>query len=225
MRKLILLPLIAIITMIAGCSDEDTNNEPSGLLYSYFPVNVGHEVIYDAVLITYDDFSLEHDTDIYQIKEVIESVFEDQQGRPTQRLERYRRNTPNDSWVIHDVWTSNLTSVRAEKMEENIPYVKMVFPVSPSVSWNGNSLNTFELQEYEYDQINQADVVGGIAFDSTLTVIQMDETNAIYIKYEIEKYATGVGCIYKVNNRIDLEPFGGMKSQSLYSETIVSWSN
>jgi hypothetical protein len=210
--------------LIAGCNDEETPNQPSGLIYSYFPVNVGHEVIYDVTLITFDEFSQAHDTDIYQIREVIESVFDDAQGRPTQRIERYRRNTPNDAWVINDVWTSNMTSVRAEKMEENITYVKMVFPISSSVSWNGNSLNTMEAQDYEYDQINQADVAGGIAFDSTLTVIQIDDENPIETRYEIEKYATGVGCIYKVHNKIEKLPVG-IKSQRLYSETIVSWSN
>ncbi|MBK6642434.1 MAG: hypothetical protein IPG39_15020 [Bacteroidetes bacterium] len=54
-----------------------------------FPVNVGHEQIYDAVLITKDDFFRCRGYHLLPDQEVVESVFNDNQGRPTQRLERY----------------------------------------------------------------------------------------------------------------------------------------
>ena len=226
MKKIVPYLLLLIATTMVSCSDDETTNSPSGLIYSYFPTNVGHEVIYDVSLITKDDFTGAQDTSIYQIKEVVESVFQDDQDRPTQRLERYRRDNPNDAWVISDVWTANMTASRVEKMEENIPYVKMVFPINSSVSWNGNILNTLDEQEYEYDNLHQSDFVGGINFDSTLTVIQMDFSDILQTLYQIEKFAPGVGLIYKEDINIQTAyPAQGIKSQRLYKETIVSWSN
>src|SRR4030095_7714907 len=128
MKKITFCLFLFVTTTIISCNDEETIIPISGLIYSYFPTKVGHEVIYDVSLITKDEFSGAQDTDIYQVKQVIESEFQDNQGRLTQRLERYRRNTPNDQWVISDVWTSNLTNSRAEQMEENISYIKLAFP-------------------------------------------------------------------------------------------------
>lgn len=230
MKKLSYFLLLIVVATFAGCKDDkNAQVTPTGLIYSYFPVNVGHEIIYDVSLITKDEFSGVEDTAVYQIKEVIESVYSDNQGRPTQRLERYKRDTPLDPWVINDVWISNLTTTRAEKMEENIIYVKLVFPITSSVSWNGNLLNTFDPQTYEYDNLNQTQNVGGINFDSTLTVIQMDDDNFIETNYQVEKYATGVGMIYKEQIFIKKDnsqpPIVGITSQRLYKETIVSWTN
>ncbi len=221
----ICLFLLMTISVIS-CNDDDTTQTPSGLIYGYFPVNVGHEIIYDVTSITKDEFSGAEDTLIYQIKEVVESVFLDGSGRVTQRLERYKRDTPNDPWIINDVWTSNMTPSRVEKKEENIPYVKLVFPITSSVTWNGNVLNTEEPKEYEYDNLHVADVVGGINFDSTLTVIQLNFQDSFITQYEVEKYALNVGMIYKEFVEVNKAfPLPGIKSQTLYKETIVSWSN
>jgi len=229
-KKITPVLLLAFVFILNGCKCDDNDvAPPSGLIYSYFPTNVGHEIIYDVSLITKDGFFGTSDTAIYQIKEVVESVFLDNQNRPTQRLERYKRDTPNDPWVINDVWTSNLTATRAEKKEENVTFVKLVFPITSSTNWNGNLLNTLDPQNYEYDNLHQPDVVGGINFDSTLTVIQMDEDNFIEYSFEIEKYAPGIGLIFKEHNFVEKDnsqpPLVGIISQRLYKETIVSWSN
>ena len=218
--------LLLLLTVIVSCSEEETYNTPSGLIYSYYPTNVGHEVLYDVSLITKDEFSGDEDTAIYQIKEVIESVFQDNQGRPTQRLERYKRDTPNDPWIITDVWTANMTTNRVEKSEDNIPYVKLVFPITSSVTWNGNVLNTLDPQDYEYDNLHDPDFIGGINFDSTLTVLKLEFNDVFKTVYQVEKYAPGVGLIYREDIEINFKfPVSGIKSQRLYKETIISWSN
>ena len=228
MRKLLLFSMA--ILFLNGCKkDDSTTGAQQGMLYSYFPVNVGHETIYDASLITKDDFSGVEDTSYFQVKEVVESVFTDNQGRPTQRLERYVRATPNDAWVISDVWTSNIWNNRVEKKEENYTFVKMIFPLVSGAEWNGNLLNNLESQTYEVTAVNEPGVVGGVSFDSTLTVLQRDEDSFIATDYEIEKYAAGVGLIYKQQIHIEkdytIPQNPGIKAQRLYTETIVSWSN
>src|SRR5262245_34002716 len=115
-------PYLALVSccllIISACSEED-NSSPTGLLYQYITVNVGHELIYDVSLITKDEFTQQSDTQYYQVKELVESVFIDNQGRLTQRLERYRRDSVTGPWVITDVWTSNLNTTNFEKKEDN----------------------------------------------------------------------------------------------------------
>jgi hypothetical protein len=226
---LLLLALLGAIAFVS-CSDDDSENTPSGLIYSYFPVNEDHEVIYDVVHITKDGFNGAQDTAIYQLKEVIESHFTDNEGRTTQRLERYTRNDPADSWVIKDVWTTNLTPSRVEKKEENYVYVKLVFPINNIVEWNGNVLNDLDPQEYEYLDLHEPDVIGGIPFDSTLSVLEADDNFRTVTKYELETYAPGVGLIFREKNIVNwyrgAHPSqDSIVSQDLYKATVVSWAN
>ncbi len=222
--------IVAISLVVTSCAkDDNTNTGASGLTYSYFPIDVGHTLYYDVELITKDEFSGNEDTSYYQLKEYIESVFTDNQGRPTRRIERYERPTSNDPWIIADVWTVNMTSQRVEKKEDNITFIKMVFPISNGKNWNGNSLNTLDEEQYEYMQINQPDNQGSLTFDSTLVVLQLDEDNFIYKEYKTEKYATGVGLYYKEQTRIDYDYSNPgiveIKSQRLYKEKLTSWNN
>jgi hypothetical protein len=232
MRKLLQLAFAAaMVTVIISCSDDSSDDAPSNqgsLNYSYYPTNVGHEIIYDAKLIVRDPVTGD-DTAEYQIMEVVESTFTDNQGRPTQRLERYHRATPADPWVIADVWTANMTSTHVERNEENTPYIKLIFPLLENKSWNGNSLNTLGQKDYVYDWVDQPYTVNSIPFDSTLRVQQANEDNFVYTEIAEEVFATGVGLVYKnqvyIVKDYTIPNQVGVKEQRLYSEKLVSWSN
>ena len=230
MKKILPLAFAALLPAVfSGCSDDSGgSSNPGSLNYTYFPVNEGHELIYDAVLITRDPIQGD-DTSIYQIREVIDSTFTDNEGRPTQRLSRYHRNTPSDPWVIADVWTANLTSTRAEKKEENITYIKLIFPLQSGKTWNGHSLNSLGEMEYTYDWIDQPYSVNALPFDSTLRVQQANEDNFVYRDQDEEIYAAGVGLIYRnqvyIVKDYTIPNQVGVKEQRLYTETLVSWTN
>src|ERR1700757_476515 len=72
-----------------GCKKDHPVTADAG--YSYFPNNIGHYCIYDVDSTVYDDFN--HDTlnYKYQVKEVIESYYTDNEGRQAMRIERYKR--------------------------------------------------------------------------------------------------------------------------------------
>ena len=95
--------------------------------YEYFPNDSGIWVQYVVDSIDYDD-EFGNDTFQFQLLEKIESKSIDNEGRDAQRIERLKR--PNDSsiWRIKDVWYANLTESKAEKIEENLRYVKLNFP-------------------------------------------------------------------------------------------------
>ncbi len=196
--------LFLLLCILYACKKE--KNEPtSDLGYEYFPNEAGRYVIYDVDSIVYDDF--ENDTDIYkyELKEVIESMFTDNQGRETQRIERYIRKY-NDTipysqlpWTIKDVWYANRTINAAEKVEENERFVKLIFPTKESKTWNGNVYNTRTAWEYEYSDVHEAKSYGSLSFDSTLVVKQYDDEGQILIHRQLytETYAKNVGLIYR----------------------------
>lgn len=219
---------VFVIFLVGGCKKDNNNpSGSSGLIYSYSPSNVGHELIYDVTLITKDEFTGIEDTSIYQLREIIESIIIDNQGRPTQRLERYVRDTPGDPWVIDQVWTANLTATNLERKEDNITYVKMVFPLSTNVTWNGNVFNTIGMQDYYYDNIHVPGAINSFIFDSTCTIIQKDEDNAIETYFEVEQFANHVGLVYKqqIEKLYKIPNQPEIESQRLYTQTLNSYSN
>ena len=94
--------------------------------YNYYPNKVGSWIIYDVDSIVWDDFNAPNiaiDTFTYQIKEVNESFFLDNEGRETTRIERYKRTNSTMPWIIKDVWYGNRTASKVERVEENIKYI------------------------------------------------------------------------------------------------------
>jgi hypothetical protein len=153
--------------------------------------------IYDIEEIEIDSPVGKFDTTRYQILEIIESEYIDDEGNNALRIERYKRDNENSTWIIKDVWSAGFISHSAYKTEENIKYIKLIFPASEGKKWNGNAYNIIGEQEYKITEIDIPCSLTALSFDSVLTVIQLNDTSLIDKKYMVEKYAKNVGLIYK----------------------------
>ncbi|MDX2003340.1 MAG: hypothetical protein SFW35_12950 [Chitinophagales bacterium] len=198
--------LLALIVVVAISSCKKDDNTSVDLKYEYFPQDTGLYAIYDADSVTFDDFFNPPlvDTVQFQIKEVVESIFNDNEGRPTMRIERYRRADSTQAWTIWNVWTATRTTTTAERYEDNMRFIKLSFPPKVEKTWDGNAYlqidetNDFlEGWEYQITKLDQPYSINGINFDSSLTVIQHDEENLIEKTYSEEVYAKGAGLVYK----------------------------
>ena len=69
---------------------------------------------------------------------VIADTITDNFGRPGYKIERYERKSNLLDWEIKDIWTTVLTEDGAEWIEENMRFLKMVFPLREGVEWDGN---------------------------------------------------------------------------------------
>ncbi len=221
-------PLFSIFIILA-CSIFSCKKEKKQALdmgYTYFPEKAGNFVIYDVDSFYYNDFSDHIDTFKFQLKEKVESVFPDNENRPTMRLERsvrfYNPKIPYSAipWKLRNAWVSNLTATTAEKVEENIRYTRLVFPVSTKSPWNGNVRNTLPALNYSYFFIDLPQTIGKMTFDSVLQVNQQDETNLISKQLYIEKYANHVGLAYKQVIDVQSQPDG--VPDSLLAEWIAT---
>jgi len=217
--------LALAIVVISSCKKENTAPNPSTTGSEYFSSIVGMSRIYQVDSIYWDDFNNTHDTISYQVKEEIPLTFIDIQGRPTQRLERYRVDSATGNWVIWKVWFSNVTTTTGEQVEDNIRYLKITFSPALNATWNGNTFNTLGSQEYKIVTLNTADTQGSLQFNATLTVKQTDDDNLVYRKYNEERYAKGAGLYYRINEDVE-KIFGttNIKSGYIYTEKLLSYS-
>lgn len=213
---------VLLLSTFYSCK-KDTEQTVVDMGYSYFPNQVGNYVVYDVDSFFYNDFTDHIDTFKFQLKEKIESVFLDNEGRSTLRIERYVRfynpaiPYPSIPWKLRDVWTANRTTTTAEKVEENVRYTKLAFPVTTKSSWNGNAQNTTTPIDYSYLFVDLPRTVGSIRFDSVLQVDQQDELTVVSKKFYIEKYARNVGLVFK--HVIDVESQPG----NLTDSALIKW--
>jgi hypothetical protein len=190
-----LLIFIVMVVLFSCKRDKETLSVDLG--YEYFPSKKGNYVIYQVDSLFYNDFTSTIDTFHFQIKEIIADNFLDLSKQSTQRIERFYRKETNDVWVIKDVWFSNRTSNTAEKVEENIRFVKIVFPLKKGNEWNGNRFNSLGEQNYTLKQLNESFQLGNLNFDSIININQIADSNLIEKKIAFEIYAKHIGLVYK----------------------------
>lgn len=199
--KIFILVFITSTITISCKPDKTIPNVDVG--YNYFPYKVGTWMHYDVDSIFWDDFSGGTYTYSSQIKEIVESTFIDDEGNEALRIERYFRKTDTSEWIIKDVWYANIKDNSAEKVEENIRYKKLVFPIKENTTWDGNIMNYLDEETYSYSDINESILINNNMYDSTITVTHKNLSNLLEedIRYEI--YAKNIGMINKYTKTIE----------------------
>ncbi len=186
--------------------------------FNYQPLEIGKFVTYELDTVIYrtqtgGDCQFAIDSSFSYLREEVVDIFVDNTGKENFIIERYTRKNLTDPWEVADVWNTAMSDSQVERVEENLRFIKMVFPVTEGVSWNGNSFfqdtsviiggEVIEFyqhwsNEYQYGTVDVPEEINGITFDSVATVIQSAPSeNKINHRSSIEKYARGVGLVYK----------------------------
>lgn len=181
-----------VMLFLANCKKENT--APNSIDYSYFPLTINSEIEYKVTKIKIDAPVNVYDTQVYYLKERIDSFYFDETGNKIYRIERYKRNDNLSNWEISDAWMAQIVNNQAHKVEENIRYVKMVFPLKLNLKWDGNAHNTLEKQIYNVEKLDESWKL----YDSTCLIVQQNKESLIDKYYQSERYAKNVGLVEKV---------------------------
>ncbi len=224
MKQLSLLLLMLSLLCAIGCKKIKKEDEEPYKGRTYFPVNVGHEVVYEVEKVTKSATTGISDTVHYQIKEITTGTYIDSEGRSTAQVDRFIDST--GSGFIHlNTWAANLLTSTAHRVENSIRYIKLIFPMEVNHNWDGNGLNTLGGRYYKITNMHIPLTQGTLAFDSTCTVLQYNDSSATHWNYYVEKYATKVGLIYKINQDLQYDAAGdSILSGTVYTETLVSYT-
>lgn len=227
--------MIALSIFFHACKKQDA---PIQIDFgkNYYPLDIGSYVIYDVDSTVYDELTHIPKTYKYRLKEIITQSFINDEGHLSYRLERYIKwydsTQPYDQiqWKIKNVWSLTPYPNSLEKREENIPYIKLIFPVKTGAKWNGNARNTLGNKTYTYQYVDVPESVNNITFDKVLAVKQYEYRSLIQYQNEIEKYARNVGMIYKEITNLEsqsINPSIPVENRAekgfIYKMTIVEW--
>lgn len=196
-----------------------------------FPLDSGNQVTTFVIDTTFDTSGPK--VERYYKKEVIGGLEEDLLGRSINRLQTFRSpeelgtDFDFEPWRLYALYKDeNEVGERyAERLEENVRFRILKFPVFDFVKWNGNIFNNQGTQEYYYAHTDTTVNINGLTFPNCVMVIQKLDTNSfINFKYAYEIYAPNVGRIKKYDKTIVNDgangEFNASKSR-IYIEEIV----
>ena len=185
------------VYFLSGCENSTLEITPEEMGYYFFPLERGIYRDYKVHRIEYSVLG-NHDTLDYFLKEQVADSFLNQAGGISYKLERYTKTSDTLTWQLDSVWTVTKSTTNVVVVENNVPFVKLVFPVKEQKKWDGNAFNVRSEELYTYEYTFQPIVIGERNYNSTLKVIHQDNPdNIVMTDIRNEIYAENIGLIYK----------------------------
>jgi len=213
--------LFTCVLFLFACNDTTEDFKKNGFGYEYYPVQEGSYWIYQVDSVVYIDLGAIKDSTTSYLKEEIVEEFVDQLGDTIYRIEREISNSLDFDWKVKDEWATHKEANRVTRTEENLKFIKMVFPTNTGSSWNGNAfipdgvelfvggetLDFFIDWNYRILSTDLPEEIGSIEYDSIVTIQNADssEEDKLHRRYAIEKFAKNVGLVYKKHVMLDTQ--------------------
>lgn len=174
----------------------------------YYPQKIGSWYIYDVDSIYYNDFTdpITVDSSSYQVREELTDTFYDLEGNLSYKITRSKRYA-NDSvkideqnWNITDIWWVKKVNNNIYRVEENIRYVSLIYPIKEGNEWDGNAFNTISTWDYTYEKVGETyeDYADALIVNQRF----LTDNKYFYQNYN-EVYAKGVGLVSRT--RVNME--------------------
>lgn len=206
--KLFLLMVIACLLYAAGCKKNNSAYNPN-YQYNLYPVDSGHYVIYDvdSILYTYSAPVHSNDTVHYQWMEMIGDTIIDNQGRVARKVYCYRRPDSLSQWNLSELRQVLQTTTNLQKTEEDLTFIKLVFPPSLNENWNGNiyipstaindQYSVFAGWNYFYENMDTTYSFAGLTANNAVVVSEVNQVNLVSKTVRTEIYAPNIGKVYE----------------------------
>ncbi|MEM9545990.1 MAG: hypothetical protein AAGA77_08450 [Bacteroidota bacterium] len=199
-----------LILTFLSCGDNEIEEPYENIFgYEYFPLAIGNTWEYqvDSVLIVQGGIANIVSTSF--IQEKVTDLLSDENGEKLYRLERSYRPDQNSSWSLRDVWQVGMTDRRATRTEENLRFIKLVFPAVKDERWDGNvffdankeftvaanGVTIYQDWSYKIEEVNLSRAYNGTMYDDVMHVSHIDEESLISRRFSEEYYVKGIGLV------------------------------
>jgi hypothetical protein len=236
MKKIFLL--LSVIVVVTSCK-KSTEELTYPSISDYAPLEVGKYVTYAMDSLVYINFGGSLVTRSYEVKYMVDAQIIDNLNRPAYRVLRFIRINDTQPWVSDATFEAVNTGTSFEFVENNERYIKLKSPIRNGFSWKGNSfIDTYSLNspkrylddwDYIYDSVDAPLTLGTFNLEKTLKVDQRDEIvgnpddpgSYSEINYSMEKYARGIGMVYRRFFHNEYQPGGGFFADGSYGVTYT----
>jgi hypothetical protein len=222
------LPVVLLV--IAGCGEDEGDHRLSDA--DYFPLRKGFYQVYAVHERTYQ-VQVEIENLLYQLKTEVVDSFPNQQGGYTYTIHRSTRSTVNDPWEFQEVWSVRMNTLNVVVSEENVPFIKIVFPTVENRQWNGNALNSMPADEYVLTETgNSLELASGVSVGEYIRIIQEDAYDPIiFMEKRQEFYARNIGLVQQEITDLEYCTVEGqcdigtqvINSGTIYVQTLIEY--
>lgn len=199
-----------LIMLLACNRNGDDVSEVGDIGTKFYPIKTGLSREYFVDSIAYDDNDPQDPIDsfTYLYKEVITDTFTDGTQHLAYVVSRYfKQNDTDDTWHDAGVYKVQHKNNMITTVEDNMPYLKLVFPIKDRGSWNGNLFNGFEPQAYRITEFKQPFQFQSVTY-SSIKVDQYNTKNVIEEVRRYERYAENIGLVELLFDSLNTQTSG-----------------
>ena len=202
--------LLGLLFLIISCGDNVVEEPDQSIYgYEYFPLDIGHTWEYQVDSVLIFQGGNDNITSTSFIQEEVTELLSEEGDEKTYKLERRYRKDMNSEWYLQDVWQVSISESKAIKTEENLKFIKLVFPATLDTKWDGNvffdankeftvaanSITIFQDWNYKIDNIDLSKTYNDIDYPKVMQVSHIDEESLISKRFSEEYYAEGIGLV------------------------------
>jgi len=199
MKKRSLLAL-ALLAMLVSCTEE-TEEISINFGYEFYPLEVGKTWVYEVDSIVLSRQGTEVDTSTFFFREEIIETRLGNAGDTLYVVERFERRSDTAEWQFRDVFSLSRNATQAFRTEDNLRFVKMIFPVRQGDRWDGHQffdpavfievggeqMPIFKDWAYRYASVSE----------NTVTISQAEFEDIVTFRQAEEQYEAGIGLVYR----------------------------
>lgn len=200
------IPFIVLLAF-ACCKKQTNQNFVTDYKYNYYPIDSGHSIIYnvDSVTFYYDGINYNRDTVHYQMMAVFGDTIHDLLDSVNFLVRYYTRPDSNSDWGSPYISYDLLTKTNIQVIENDIRFIKLVFPPQAGETWNGNLFvpttgaytDFLNWTGYTYENTDTSLLLNGLNYNNALVVSEDNSINVLTKQVRTEVYAPNVGLIYE----------------------------
>lgn len=194
-----LLRILILFVITTACDTDTVVPDEERVGYDFYPLKVGSYNVYQVENIEYE-VTGEVLVSSYQLKTAVVDSFRNQAGTISYVIHYSERSSVDEPWQFTKAWTARKDNRQVTLVEENIPFLKLSFPIKAGKVWDGNAFNVLERDNYQMDSSLNATFITSAqdTIAHTLTVIQEDNQDFISQQdRRVEVYARNIGLVYR----------------------------
>jgi len=218
MHKVLLVSLLLTVISLFGCEEEIAEVDID-FGYSYFPMEVGAERIYQIDSISFREQGTIVDSSSSQLRELIVGLDQEDSTGTTFLMEQYERPDTSAVWTLKRTLSVQRTDQYAVRQVGNRFEQRLVFPTRVGATWSATRFfdgsvqvqiagNPIEYYKGWSPEITARDVpftLDGRSYPQTLQVQSADFGNIIELRHVREVYARELGLIYRELQVLDTQ--------------------
>ena len=245
-NRLGLLLTLTLVIAITGCKKTISYQKDPGFAgdpTDYFlPLQAGKYAIYRLDSLNFYYYGQLDTITSYLAKDSVENTFTDGSNHQAWLVTRYLSDLSGSNWTPSTTYTVTPSQQQLWVTENNLRFLKLAAPITEGLTWSGNSAlpyapfqDFFDFSDdshltlndwtYTYQKVGQPYTLGTTKFDSTVTVLQANDSINVPIldprsfgskTYWIETYAKHIGLVYRHTAMWEYQPPTPNQTQSGY---------